>query len=320
MPILAGKKRSMARRNKEANDLGLGERAGAGRSRSLNKDGSFNVTKENVPFFERFNIFHALISMSWGRFFGIILLGYLVLNTLFALLYTAIGIEQLTGVEATDPMSDFLEAFFFSAQTITTLGYGRVAPVGLVANMVAAAESMLGLLTFALATGMLYGRFSKPSVRLRYSSHAVVAPYRGINGLMFRVVNPQGNDLLEVEVNVTLSLKRPGTELRDFHALELERRHIVFFPSVWTVVHPIDTDSPMHGMTEAQVLALDAELIVMLKAFHGSFSQTVYSRTSYKATELRWGHKFASILTYEEEGVTVDVGRIDASAKATLNA
>lgn len=308
----------MARR-KAQNDLGLGERAGNGRFRSLNKDGSFNVTKANVPFLQRFNIFHALISMPWGRFFGIILLGYLVLNTLFAALYTAIGIEQLTGVSAADPMSEFLEAFFFSAQTITTLGYGRVAPIGLAANIVAAVESMLGLLTFAVATGMLYGRFAKPGVRLNYSTHAVIAPYHDINGFMFRVVNPQGNELLEVEVNVSLSMKRPGTQLREFHALGLERRHIVFFPSVWTVVHPIDQDSPLHGLNEQQVQEVDAEFIVMLKAFHGSFSQTVYSRTSYRGDELLWGRKFASILTYTDEGVTVDVAGIDRTVEADLN-
>ncbi len=311
---------TMAANKEQFNDLGLGARASAGQFRSLNKDGSFNVTKANVPFFEHFNIFHTLISMSWSRFFGVILLGYFVLNLVFASVYTAIGLEHLTGIEHTTLAGDFLEAFFFSAQTITTLGYGRVAPMGLVANSVAAIESMVGLLTFALATGMLYGRFSKPSVRMRYSDHAVIAPYRDINGFMFRVINPQGDELLEVEVNVTLSMKRPGSELRDFHFLDLERKHIVFFPSVWTVVHPIDHTSPLHGVTETELMEKDAEFIVMLKAFNESFSQTVYSRSSYKPSEVRWGEKFAGIISYGTDGITVDVARIDESEKAALNA
>ena len=308
-----------AKRKEKFNDLGLGERASAGSFRSLNKDGTFNVTRTNVPFFERFNVFHTLISISWSRFFGLLLLGYFLMNLLFASIYVAIGIEELTGISSSTPMSDFLEAFFFSAQTITTLGYGRVAPIGAVANIVAATESMIGLLAFALATGMLYGRFSKPAVRLKYSTHAVVAPYREITGFMFRVIDPQGNDLLEVEVNVTVSLKRPGSDLRDFHSLELERRHIVFFPSVWTVVHPIDGDSPLHGMTEAQIMDRDAEFIVMIKAFHGSFSQTVYSRTSYKCDELKWGAKFAGIIGYGDQGISVDVSRLDDTVQAPVH-
>ncbi len=310
----------MAKQKKEKyNDLGLGTKASAGSFRSLNKDGSFNVKKTNVPFFERFNFFHTLISMSWLRFIGLILLSYTFVNLLFACIYVLIGVEHLTGVVPSSGFDNFMEAFFFSSQTITTLGYGRVAPIGIPANIVAAIESMLGVLTFALATGMLYGRFSKPSAKIKYSSKAVIAPYKDINGFMFRVINPQKNQLLEIEVTVTLSMQPKDSHLRNFHLLELERPKVVFLPSVWTVVHPISDKSPLHGLSEDELLERDPEFIIMIKAFDESFSQTVYSRSSYKASEINWGEKFVYIIKQEEYGIEVDVGRIDETQNIPLN-
>ncbi len=307
-------------KKEEYNDLGLGTKTAFKSYRSLNKDGSFNVKKTNTPFSERFNFFHALISMSWLKFFGFIILGYFLINIFFASIYVLIGVEHLTGISSSSTLESFIEAFFFSSQTITTLGYGRVAPIGLLSNSIAAIESMLGLLSFALATGLLYGRFSKPSAKIKYSTHAVLAPYKDVNAFMFRVVNPQSNQLLEVEVNVTLSLKKENSDLRDFYLLSLERDKVVFFPNMWTIVHAIDSSSALHQLTEADVLAKDAEFIVMMKAFDESFSQTVYSRYSYKANEIRWGEKFVYVMQKENDGITVDVGRLDETEKASLNA
>ncbi|MCJ7467246.1 MAG: ion channel [Maribacter sp.] len=306
-------------RKQKFNDLGLDTKTPSDGYRSLNKDGTFNVKKLNVPLFERINFFHSLVSMSWWRFFGIIAGCYILVNLLFASFYMAIGVEHLTGIDGITDFDKFLEAFFFSAQTITTLGYGRVAPIGIPANIVAAVESMLGLLSFALATGLMYGRFSKPSARILYSAHAVIAPYQEINGFMFRVVNPQNTQLLEVEINVTLSMKRENSELRNFYLLELERPKVVFFPSTWTIVHPITEGSPLYRLTENEVLEKDAEFIVMIRAFDESFSQTVYSRSSYMATELKWGEKFIYLIQRDKDGISVDVGRIDETEKAALN-
>lgn len=305
---------------KKYNDLGLGVKETSGVYRTLNKDGTFNVRKTNVPFLERINFFHSLVSMPWPRFLGLILLGYFVINIFFASIYLLIGVEHLTGIESTGSVFDqFMEAFFFSAQTITTLGYGRVAPVGLMANIVAATESMLGLLTFALATGMLYGRFSKPKATVKYSHHGVIAPYKDINGFMFRVVNVKENQLLEVEVKVSLSLRRENSDLRDFFSLELERSKVVFLPSVWTIVHPISNKSPLYLFTPKDLENKDAEFIVTLKAFDESFSQTVYSRTSYKSAEIKWGQKFVYLVTYEKDKIAIDVERLDETYDATLN-
>tara|TARA_R110001606_G_scaffold95821_1_gene212240 strand:+ start:5280 stop:6206 length:927 start_codon:yes stop_codon:yes gene_type:complete len=301
------------------NDLGLDTKTVAEGYRALNKDGTFNVRKQNVSFLEQLNIFHSLVSMSWLKFLTVLALGYFTINIVFASLYLIIGMEHLTGIHGTTPLDQFTEAFFFSAQTITTLGYGQVAPLNLAANMVAATESLLGLLLFALATGLMYGRFSKPYATIKYSTHAVIAPYQEINGFMFRVVNPKNNQLLEVEVSVTLSLKRDTTDLRDFHLLELERTKVVFFPTMWTIVHPITPSSPLYGLSASEVLIKDAEFIVMIKAFDESFSQTVYSRSSYKAQEIKWGEKFTYLTKRYGTGVSIDISSIDDTHTADLN-
>ncbi len=301
------------------NDFGLGDKSSSKGYRALNKDGTFNIKKTNIPFFERLNFFHTLVTMKWSHFFAFILIGYFISNLFFATIYTIIGVENLTGIEGVNPFGQFMEAFFFSAQTITTLGYGRVAPIGLPANIIAAIESLLGLLSFALATGLLYGRFSKSISRIRYSDKAVIAPYQDINGFMFRVVNPQKNQLLEVEVNVSLSMKRDSSDLRNFYSLELERSKIVFFPSLWTVVHPIDSSSPLHSLSKAAILEKDVEFIVMIKAFDESSSQTVFSRSSYKASEMVWGEKFVYLAKQDNGKLTIDVSRINETETAALN-
>jgi inward rectifier potassium channel len=135
---------------------------------------------------------------------------------------------------------------------------------------------------------------------------------------MFRVVNPQSNQLLEVEVTVTLSLKRENSELRDFHLLELERGNVIFFPSLWTIVHPIADESPLHGLTKKHLFEKDVEFIIMIKAFDESFSQTVYSRSSYKPSEVRWGEKFVYVNKLEKNGISIDVSRISETEKAAL--
>ena len=301
------------------NDLGLDTKAAAEGYRALNKDGTFNVRKLNVPFFEQLNIFHSLVSMSWLKFLSVLALGYFAINLIFGSLYLIVGTEHLTGIRGITPLEQFVESFFFSAQTITTLGYGQVAPLNLAANIVAATESLLGLLLFALATGLMYGRFSKPYATIKYSSLAVIAPYQDINGFMFRVVNPKNNQLLEVEVSVTLSLKRDDSELRDFHMLELERSKVVFFPTMWTIVHPIAKSSPLFELTSTDVIMKDAEFIVMIRAFDESFSQTVYSRSSYKAEEIKWGQKFVYLTERHGSGISIDISRIDETHTIDLN-
>lgn len=309
----------MTKEKQEFSDFGLGEKSSSKGFRALNKDGSFNIEKTNIPFLERLNFFHTLVTMKWSHFFGYILLGYFFVNLLFASIYSIIGIENLTGTQGMSPFEQFMEAFFFSAQTITTLGYGRVAPLGLPANIIAAIESLLGLLFFALATGLLYGRFSKPRSKIKYSDKAIIAPYQNINAFMFRLVNPQKNELLDVEINVSLSMKRKNTELRDFFQLKLERKKVRFFPSMWTIVHPIDDTSPLYGLKQNDYFEKDFEFIAMLKAFDESSGQPVYSRSSYIPSEIQWAQKFVYASRRHKGKTLVDVSKINDSETAELN-
>ena len=308
------------RRKAKYEDLGLDTRTGTIGYRALNKDGTFNVRKHNVPLLERINMFHSLVTMSWPSFFAILVTVYFGINLFFASLYVIIGTEHLTGIRGTTTMEKFLDSFFFSAQTITTLGYGQVAPLNLPANIVAATESLLGLLLFALATGLMYGRFSKPYASIKYSAFGLIAPYLDINGFMFRVVNPKNNQLIEVEASVTLSMQRKDNpDSREFHLLELERSKVILFPTMWTIVHPITENSPLLGISPDEMMERDAEFLIFIKAFDESFSQTVYSKSSYKANEIKWGEKFTYLTKRHGSGVSIDVGGIDLTYKAALN-
>lgn len=293
-------------------DLGFGTKAAEAQARLLNRDGSFNIRRKGLAFFESFSGYHYLISISWWQFCVWILGTYVAMNALFGGVYYLIGTNSLAGIDGQTPFEQYIECFFFSTQTFTTVGFGRVAPVGNLANTVSALESMTGLLSFALATGLLYGRFSRPVARIIFSRHAVVAPYNGggegaKTGFMFRIANQRSNQLIEIEATLTLVWLEDvggGHRARQFHELELERKSLKFFHLSWTVVHPIDSTSPLFGVTKEQLDASEAEFLIILKAFDDTFSQTVYSRTSYKAHEVVFDHKFKGIIRTGEDGVT----------------
>jgi inward rectifier potassium channel len=299
-------------------DLGFGTKASS--DRNMNKDGSFNVERLGEPRFRPYEIFHQLITMSWTKFILLILVFYFAVNLAFALIYYYVGTDHLAGVAIKiSELRKFGESFFFSSQTLTTLGYGRVAPVGMEASGVAAIESMIGLLGFALATGLLYGRFSRPQAKLLYSEHAIIAPYKDMTGVMFRVANMRRNQLIEVEVDITMAWFEKDSKMRSFTRLTLERNKINLFPSSWTVVHPIDENSPFYGLSEADILDLKIELIVLLKAFDDTFSQTIYSRTSFKSSEIKVGKKFIPMFNTMENGKTLlDLRLIDAMETVEL--
>jgi inward rectifier potassium channel len=310
------------RKQKTVNDLGFGT-AGNGNNRNMNKDGSFNVERTGEPLFRSYEIYHSLITMTWTKFFVLVLSGYFIVNILFAFVYFSIGAENLS-IEGIEKMTDgekFAEVFFFSSQTLTTLGYGRIAPIGTMASSVASIESMIGLLGFALATGILYGRFSRPQAKLLYSENAVIAPYREGTGLMFRMANMRRNQLIEVEADVNVGFNHPETKARSFAALNLERKKIALFPTSWTLVHPIDEESPFYGKSSDELEKMNIEIFVLLKAYDDTFSQTVYSRTSYRATEIKYGAKFLPMFSQQSNGKTLlDLRLINAMETVKLPA
>ena len=307
-------------KNQAVNDLGFG--TSRINSRSMNKDGSFNVERTGEPKFRPYEIYHKLITMSWGKFFLLIVTAYFITNILFAGIYYIIGAEHLSmDSQNMTEGEKFMEVFFFSSQTLTTLGYGRIAPVGALASSVAAIESMIGLLGFAWATGLLYGRFSRPKANILYSSNAVIAPYKGISALMFRMTNMRSNQLIEVEADVTIGYNDFETGARSFSRLELERSKINLFPTSWTIVHPIAEGSPLQGRTSEELSGMNLEIYVLIKAFDDTFSQTIYSRTSYRADEIIYGVKFIPMFRQMGNGKTLlDLQLINAMEKAELPA
>jgi inward rectifier potassium channel len=246
--------------------------------------------------------------------------GYVVMNIIFACLYMMAGIDNLDGMSAVTTSGRFIQAFFFSSQTLTTVGYGRLNPHGLWANAIASIESLSGLMTLALATGILYGRFSRPSAKILFSTNALIAPYKDITAFMFRIANQRSNQLIELEASVNFSfLNKHDRSKREFRALTLERSKINFFPTTWTIVHPIDDDSPMRYFQANDFLDSEAEIIILLKAFDDTFSQTVYNRSSYRAEEIVFGAKFDIIFGQNEKGVvTVDLHRINEHHEVKL--
>jgi len=303
-------------------DLGIGSSAAAAKQRFINRDGSFNVVRRGLPYWLGVSPYHAMLTMSWWRFNIIIIALYVLVNLFFASLYMLVGMEHLGGTIAHTPFERFFEAFFFSAQTFTTVGYGRINPIGMTASSIAALESMVGLLAFALATGLLYGRFSRPTARILFSDNAVIAPYKAIKGFMFRIANARSNQIIEVEVQVTLSrneLDDHGKTVRKFYTLELERQKVVFFHLSWTIVHPIDEASPLYGWTKADLDASEAEFLILFKGFDDTFSQTVHARGSYKHFEVLENRKFAHIITIAQSGVPeIDLDRIHDVEEAGL--
>lgn len=305
----------------EVRELGFGTQPSTGHQRLVNTDGTFNYRRVNDRRSILADAFHSLVAMSWGKF-GLMILGtFIVTNLLFAVVYYAIGIEHLAGVIGTTFFEQFSEAFFFSTQTLTTLGYGRISPTGFLTSLVASIESMLGLISFALATGLLYGRFSHPDAKLLYTEKAIIAPYRGGIGLMFRTVNGRRTQLIEVEATVMLARNEmiDGKPLRKFYRLDLELPRINYLALSWTIVHPISESSPIFGLTLEDMKEADTELLVMLKAFDETYSQTVYSRTSYSSDQFIWGAKFVTMMSADDDGVTVlDLDKLNAYQAVVL--
>ncbi len=299
----------------EPKDLGFGTVVGQADSpRLLNRDGSFNVRRGGLPRLASLSLYHALLSLSWPRFIGLLVSGYLAMNLLFAAAYVACGPQALGGASAASMGGPFGRAFFFSVYTFATIGYGNVVPVGLAANLLVTLETIVGLLGFALGTGVLFARFARPTARIIFSNRAVVAPYRSGTGFMFRLVNGRSNELIELNMTVLFSRieNRRGNRTRAYDQLKLERTHVVFFPLSWTVVHPIDETSPLFGRSKDDLRSCEAEFLVLLSGVDETFAQTVHARTSYKAEELEFGARFVNLYKPRaaDGAESIDVSRL----------
>ena len=254
------------------------------------------------------DLYHFLLSSSWPRLLGILALGFAAVNVVFALAY----LLHPGSIGHARPRS-FADAFFFSVQTMATIGYGEMVPQGLYANVLMTIEVLVGLVALAMVTGLTFAKFSRPTARVLFSRYAVIAPHDGVPSLMFRMANVRGNNVIEAEVHVVLARDETTTEgdsMRRFHDLELIRRRSALFALSWTAIHPLTDRSPLHGATGAALEAAEAEIIVSLMGFDEQFSQTVHARHHYRPGDIVWGARFADILVRTASGGRrIDYGR-----------
>jgi len=284
-------------------DPGLTNQVIAPLRRVIGDNGQFNVHRRGTTWRD-FHPYLHLVNMSWPRFMASLFLGYIVLNSLFAVAYFLLSPDQLSGAGAPTEWGRFLNDFFFSSHTLSTVGYGNIAPKGVAANAVASFEALAGVLGFAVATGLLFGRVSRPSARIGFSENLLVAPYQGGTSLQFRMVNRRSNSLMELEAKVMLMTVESvnGKLQRSYSMLRLERPQVLFLPLSWTVVHPIDEDSPLWGKTDEDLTRMQAEVLILVKGYDDTFSQTVLARHSYRHDEFVWNRRFAPAFFVDDEG------------------
>ncbi len=291
--------------------------------RFVNKNGRANIEKNGIGFLEKISWYHTMLLLPRWKFFLVIVLFYVCINLLFATIYFLIGVDTLGEIPSPSTLTNFAESFFFSTQTFTTVGYGRISPIGFLSSSIAAFEALLGLLSFALATGLLYGRFSRPIAYLRFSHNALIAPYKDINALMLRVAPYKNANLVDASANVTLgiTLEENGKNVNKFYQLELEFRTVNSLNLSWTIVHPITEKSPLYEFTQNDFENTKGEVLVFIKAFDDMFSNIVVARTSYVFSEIQYGAKFVPMFERNESGnkTVIYLDKINSFKPASLN-
>ncbi|WP_430401163.1 ion channel [Flavobacterium sp.] len=307
---------------KTEDNTGFGSDSSNYGGRFLTKNGNANVRKDGIGFIESISWYHTMLNIPRWKFLFIILLFYVVVNLFFAILYFLIGVEHLNGITANTNLEKFGQAYFFSVQTYTTVGYGHINPTGFLASFVSSIEALIGLLTFAIATGLFYGRFSRPSAFVRFSENAIIAPYQNGKALMFRLAPYKNTNLVDAEMRLTLgiSVEENGVVVNKFYTLPLEMERVNALTLSWTIVHPIDEESPLFGFKESDYKNIQGEFLVFFKTFEDMYSSTVVKRTSYTFSEVVYGAKFVSMFTRSSQNdkTLLHLDKLNAFEKVNL--
>jgi len=303
-------------------NTGFGTNASSYGGRFVNKNGQPNIKKKGVGFLERTSWYHSMLALPGWKFISLIFSFYIIVNFVFAGIYCVAGVEHLNGITGNNNLEKFEGAFFFSIQTFTTVGYGHVSPSGFLVSAVAAIEALTGLLSLALATGLFYGRFSKPVAYLKFSENAVIAPYKDITALMIRIAPFKNTTLTDAEAKLTLGMavEEHGKIVNKFFNLDLEFSKANALTLNWTIVHPITEDSPFYGFTKEDFENTSGEILVFVKAFDDMFSNTVVARSSYTFREIVYGARFVPMYYRNEESnsTVLDLEKLNSFTEADI--
>ncbi len=296
-------------------ELGFGSKFTGGLSYIVNQDGTYNIEKKGI---DRSTVYEHMLKLPFPLFI-LELLGFFIgINAIFAFLYLLLGPGQLYGLSAGSFIDHFFDAFFFSIHTFTTIGYGNIYPTGLVAHILVILDSFTGLLLVAIATGILFVRFSRAKVKLKFSENMLIAPFKDGKSLQFRMVNSSKNILLNVDANITatwLETQKDGTAKRVFQRLPLEIDHVYMLPLNWTVVHPIDEKSPLHHTNKLEREKNMMEFLIMVRAYDAQYNQQIFKSYSYTCEKIVDGAKFKPMYYSTHEKTILDLRELGAYDK-----
>ncbi len=280
-------------------NTGFGTNASSYGGRFVTKSGNANVRKTGIGFLDSISWYHTMLTIPRWKFFFIVFAFYFLVNFAFASIYYFVGVEHLNGITAVTSLDKFGQAFFFSIQTFTTVGYGHISPSGFMTSFVASIEALFGLLSFAIATGLFYGRFSKPKAHIIFSENAIIAPFQEGTALMLRLSPYKNTNLTDAEARMTLGLhiEEEGKMINKFYTLDLELEKVGSITLSWTLVHPITESSPFYNMNENDIKTTLGEVIIFIKVFDDMYSTTVVKRASYTFDEIVYGAKFLPMFT-----------------------
>lgn len=288
----------------EIKDPGIGTQFNRPTQRLINRDGSYNVIKRGGKRGFR-DIFKYMLEISWLQFFGILFASYIAMNLVFTTVYFIIGFENIIGINPEGP-HPFFQTFFFSIQTFTTVGYGTLAPTGFATQWVATIEAFIGFLSFSLATGLAYGRFSKPNSKIIFSDYVLFSKYQDGHSIKIKLANERESVLLEVTAKMILTLDKvlPNGEIeKNYFQLPLAIDQIELLPYTWTLVHKIDKESPFWGKSQAEICQANPEFLILIKGFDETFSQHVHTKQSFITTDMKWNKQFTKIFAPNDEGI-----------------
>ncbi|WP_395066368.1 ion channel [Flavobacterium sp.] len=288
---------------KTVKNTGFGTNASSYGGRFVTKSGNANVRKTGIGFFDGISWYHTMLTLPRWKFLFIIFAFYFLINFIFASIYYLIGVEHLNGIDAINKLDKFGQSFFFSIQTYTTVGYGHISPSGFLTSFVASVEALFGLLSFAIATGLFYGRFSKPKAHIVFSDNALIAPFQGATALMMRLSPHKNTNLSDAEAKITMGIhtEEEGKMVNKFYTLDLELDRVNALTLSWTLVHPITEDSPLYQLNEADIKNTLGEIIVFIKVFDDMYSTSVVKRSSYTFDEIIYGAKFLPMFTRSQD-------------------